>query len=186
MKTRKLTSVLILLLIATVIVTSEALAQPFFNRHHSRILKLEMLADELELTEDQRAQIKEQRFATQTSAIETRSKIQIAELELQKLMHEENVDENKVKSKVQEIGKLKTELRWNRVHGRLSMQEILTPEQKEKLKSVLPEHLQERQDRGRSFRHLRRFRHFRDGDGDFGPGRFNVQPEEPFDEEMDF
>jgi len=168
MKANKIFAVLVTLFVLSTVLTSEASAQRHSGRHHGPMFKLGMLADELELTDEQQAKIEEQKFAAGKTAIELRSKIQIARLELHKLMHADNPDEGKIKSKVEEIGKLKTEKQLNRVESHLSMQKILTPEQKEKLRSLKKQRLHP----GREFRHReggRLFRNFHGGfDDDYG------------------
>jgi Spy/CpxP family protein refolding chaperone len=151
-----------------------------FARHHSAMFGIEMLAEELKLTEQQLAQIKEQRFAREKNAIQTRSKIQLAELELRNLLQADNVDENQVKSKVEEIGKLKTELRLNRVQGRLAVQKILTPEQKETLKTIHKERLQNRRGEDRPFPRQKMFRQFQGDNRDFDPEDFDFELEGEF------
>ncbi|MFQ6114044.1 MAG: Spy/CpxP family protein refolding chaperone, partial [bacterium] len=122
----KIISVLVLLLATITVMTSEVLSQRRFKPHKRPGLILEMLADELELTEEQLTEIKEQRVATEKSSIELRSNIQIAELELRELLRQDNPDENQIISKIEEIGKLKTELRLTRVQGRLAIKKVLT------------------------------------------------------------
>ncbi len=154
MKT-KTTLALVLFLVTTLIVTPKAFPQRPMRPHRPPVFNIEMLADELELTEDQVSQINELRFAAEKNAIATRSKIELAELELKKMMQDEQPDENKIKNKIEEIGKLKTELRWTQVQNHLKIKSLLTPEQQEKLKDLKKKQLMSRMHREGPFQHGR-------------------------------
>lgn len=158
MKAKKITPILILSLVTTAFLTPEAFSQKPFKRHKPPRFNIEMLADELELTQEQLTKMKEQRFATQKNSIELRSKVQIAVLELRRLLEDETTDENKIKSKIEEIGKLKTELHWTRVQGRLNIKNLLTSEQLEKLQELKKERMKKRLHRERPFKNQRPFK----------------------------
>lgn len=177
MKTKIIIPFLVLMFAAPAVFAQRGLEHRRFGRQHGQMFGIEMLADELKLTEQQLAQIKEMRFARQKSAIQTRSKIQLAELDLRNLLQAENPDENQVKSKVEEIGKLKTELRLNRVQGRLEVQKVLTAEQKETLKTIHKQRLQNRQNGDRPFPRQRMFQHFQGNNGGFDGDEFEFEME---------
>ena len=184
MKT-KITALLLAVMLASVAVAAQEGPQHRrLNRFH-HMFGIEMLADELKLTEQQLGQIKEQRFAIEKTAIQTRSKIQLAELELRNLLDAEKVDENLVKTKIEEIGKLRTERRITRVQGRLHLEKVLTPEQKVQLKAIHKERMQKRQQGGQQFRRERMFRHFQGNNGDFGPQDFDFELDEPLGDGME-
>lgn len=185
MKTKIASLLLALMLSATAVFAQGGPDHRRFNRSHHG-LGIEMLADELKLTEQQLAQIKEQRFAHQKSAIQTRSKVQLAELELRNLL--EKVDEDLAKTKIEEIGKLRTEMRFARVQGKLNVEKVLTPEQKAQLKAIHKERMQKHhqgQQDGQQFPRERMFRHFQGNNGNFGNEDFDVEFDEPFDEGME-
>lgn len=100
---------------------------------------IEHLADELGLTEDQLTSIKKERFKTAKESIELRSKIQIAQLELGKIIQSENPDEKAIKQKIEEMSGLRSNLKFTQIQSRLKMRNILTPEQLEKLKGLRKE-----------------------------------------------
>ncbi len=185
MKTKIIIPFLVLMFAASAVFAQRGLEHKRFSRHHGQMFGIEMLADELKLTEQQLSQIKEQRFAREKNAIQTRSKIQLAELELRNLMQGDNPDENQGKGKIEEIGKLKTELRLNRVQGRLAVQKILTPEQKETLKTIQKERLQNRRGEDRPFPRQRMFQHLQGNNGDFGPDDFDFELEGEFSEDLE-
>lgn len=186
MKTLKIMMLSVLLVILT---TAFANAQPRFKQHHHRAgLGIEKLEEELALTEEQLTTLKKQRFESQKNAIEMRSRIQVAELELRNLMKGGN--EADIKNKVKEIGNLKTDLRLNRVETRLAMKKVLTEEQLEELQSLRKQHLKKRMNyRGQNQmgphrRHPRQFRNFRGHQPGFGLEEFDMESSEVYDEEV--
>ncbi len=149
------------------------------------MLKIEAFTDELGLSEEQLTKILEQQFAARKSAINTVSKIQVAELELRKLMQDKAADETKVKSIIKEIGEFKTELRLNRVEGSLAVHKVLTDEQFTKLESLKKDHFKNRMHRGpRQFHHQGHHRNFRGHRGGLGFGGFGSDYCEMYDEEI--
>jgi Spy/CpxP family protein refolding chaperone len=185
MKTKITSLLLVLMLAATAFAAQQGRGPKHFNRHQPHMFGIEMLADELKLTEQQLAQIKEQRFAHEKSAIQTRSKIQLAELELRNLLDAAKVDESLVKSKIEEIGKLRTEMRFARVQAKLNVEKMLTPEQKTQLKTIHKERMQKRQQDGQPFLRERMFRHFQGNNGDVGPEEFESELDQPFGDGME-
>lgn len=183
MKRNKFFAVLIPLFFLSMVMSSEAFAQGHFGRHHAPMFKLDMLADEIELTDEQQGKIEEMEFAAQKAGIELHSKIQIAQLELHKLMQADNPDEGKIKSKVEEMGKLKTEQHLNRVQSHLSMQKILTSEQKEKLQSLKKQHRRHPEPEFRRREGGRSFRNFQGTLDGFGDDDYGIEQE---DEELYF
>jgi len=168
---RKKTFALLLLLMTVMIVSSIAVAQRKSRLPQRGKLRMEMMAKELDLTEEQQAQLKAQQFKLQKSAIDNRSKIQTAELELRQLMDAEDVDESKVKSKIEQIGKLKTAMRIELVQSRLDMKKVLTAEQLQKMETLKQERMQEFRER-RGERQFRRDSHRLNWQGRSGSGEF--------------
>jgi Spy/CpxP family protein refolding chaperone len=152
MKALRTVSMLGILLIVTAFVSQESMSKPLHKRHRMPFSELELFSDELGLTEEQQTKIKEQRFQTDKEAIELRSKIKIAELELRELLHSEDPDEGQIKNKIEEIGSLKTQLRFTLVKSQLEIRNTLTPEQLEKLKLLKKERIKKRIDGRLQFR----------------------------------
>ncbi|MFQ6116356.1 MAG: Spy/CpxP family protein refolding chaperone [bacterium] len=144
MKAIKTIVVLGIFLISTAFVKGELIAKAPQKRHQKIYRELELFSDELELTEEQQAMIKAERLRTGKETIELRAKIKIAELELRQLLQNEEPDENQIKAKIEEIGGLKTELRFMLVKSHFEVQNILSPEQLEKLKSLKKEIIMKR------------------------------------------
>ncbi len=84
------------------------------------------------LTEDEIAKIKEIRYNTRKKIIELKSKIELKELELKKLLDEEQPNEKEVYSLVKEIGNLRTQIRMEQIKEILEIKKIL-PAEKQKI-----------------------------------------------------
>jgi len=176
MKTNKIIAISILLVLLSL---AMAVAQPskrHFKRHRGAMMGIESFAEELGLSDEQISKIQEQIFERKKNAIDQRSKVQIAELELRKLMKAKTADETKIKNKIKEIGALKTELRLNRVEGRLAVRKELTAEQFERLQSLRKELGNKFFGRkGRQFRQQGGRKNFRGNRGGFGFGEFSPE-----------
>jgi Spy/CpxP family protein refolding chaperone len=131
------------------------------NRHGQRLSNIEYFADELGLTEQQLTSIKEKRFKTKKEAVELRSKIQIAELELKKLLQSDNPNQNSIKQKIEEISGLRSNLKFAKIQSRLELRNILSSEQLQKLKELRKERSKKCMHRGRPFRSSHSGRKFR-------------------------
>ncbi|MFQ5822428.1 MAG: Spy/CpxP family protein refolding chaperone [bacterium] len=183
MKALKIFLVLGIFLVSTSFVSKELISKPRRQRHQKPLFRLELFSDELQLTEDQQTKIKELRLKTTKEAIEMRSKIKIAELELRHLLQSDNPEEGQIKTKIEEIGELKTNLRFVLVKSRLDVRNSLTAEQLEKVKSLKKEYFKKRFRRQGDFRGRKPLRPF-DGDkkaiepgGDFTPNRNDLEGE---------
>jgi Spy/CpxP family protein refolding chaperone len=95
------------------------------------------MAEQLELTDAQKDQMDDMRAAHQKQMIRQRADLKIARLELRELIRGD-ADRATINSKIDQIGKLETDLEKARVSHRLDMRDILTPEQREKLEDLRP------------------------------------------------
>lgn len=153
MKTNKIIAISVLLVLLSLAMAAAQPSKRQFKRHRPVVMGIESFAEELGLSDEQLSKIQEQKFESKKNAIDQRSKVQIAELELRKLMKDKAADETKIKNKIREIGALKTELRLNRVEGRLAVRKELTDEQFETLQSLKKDHAKKFIGRrGRQFR----------------------------------
>jgi Spy/CpxP family protein refolding chaperone len=96
------------------------------------------LADELSLSEEQVKQLQSIISECQKSNIMSRARIEVGELELQGLLDQPELDRSKVDAKIREIGEIKIESHINDIHAMIDAREVLTQEQKEKLKKLRP------------------------------------------------
>jgi len=96
------------------------------------------IAEKLKLTDDQKKEFAKLRDGLEKSAITTRSKIQLARVDLRQMYAEEKPDRSKIEDKAREIGKLETDLKLARTGFWFDVNNILTAEQKATWKK-LPE-----------------------------------------------
>lgn len=92
------------------------------------------LQKELGLTDAQVVKIAEINKEHQKKMLDYREKLAPREIQLKKLLLEDNVDMAKVRSLIKEMSDLKVELQVLRIQHRLDIEKVLTPEQKAKMK----------------------------------------------------
>ena len=93
------------------------------------------LATGLALSQDQIKKLQQLRLECQKETMELRNALQAKQLELRTLLASKDVDEEKANSIVDEIGKLRTDIREKTIHYQLEMRKVLTQEQWDKLLS---------------------------------------------------
>src|SRR5262249_52894740 len=81
------------------------------GRHPEGMMDHQALVEKLDLTTEQRGKIERLRADMQKNAIMTRSKVQMARVDLRELYREENPDRLQIESKITEIGKLQTDMK---------------------------------------------------------------------------
>jgi periplasmic protein CpxP/Spy len=105
--------------------------QRHHGRHWMRILR------ELDLTDEQKANAREIMIAARKQAIPMRAELQVAQLELQELLVQDDVDRAAVDQHLDQIGQLRQKLMRHRVDTRLKLHAMLTPEQRAKARTAL-------------------------------------------------
>jgi len=93
------------------------------------------LATGLDLSQDQIEKLQDLRLEYWKETLELRNTFGIKRLELQTLLASKDVDEEKVNSILEEMGKLKVNLWKKTIHYELKMRDMLTQEQWDKLLS---------------------------------------------------
>jgi Spy/CpxP family protein refolding chaperone len=88
------------------------------------------MAEQLKLTDDQKKEFAKLRSGMEKSLITTRSKIQLARVDLRQMYAEAQPDRSKIEDKAREIGKLETDLKLARTGFWFDVNNILTAEQK--------------------------------------------------------
>lgn len=101
-------------------------------RGRDRDCDLMGMADDLELTKDQRKQIEDLNFAHRKAMIPQRAQLQVMNLELRKLIRND-AKEGEINAQIDQIGKLRSDIQKQNMKHRLAVKAILTPEQREKL-----------------------------------------------------
>jgi len=91
--------------------------------------------EDLDLTDAQRKKLADIRDQHAKTAINQRANVQLAALELRKMMRADKPDVGAVERQIDKIASLRAALTKNRVTGMLEARALLTPEQLEKLRS---------------------------------------------------
>ncbi|MFC1596275.1 Spy/CpxP family protein refolding chaperone [Candidatus Margulisiibacteriota bacterium] len=119
-----------------VLLTSQLWAAPWFGKGKDSARKpAKNIIRELGLTKDQMRTCDEFRLEMRKKQIRIQAQVQESKLELNAELRKDKVDQGKVDSFINEIGKLQTELLRNRVQNMLKVKNVLTTEQREKLLS---------------------------------------------------
>ena len=145
--------------------TTSALAQP--DRDRLRIHK------ELNLSEKQEKQLQDLHFNIAKQMIQVRSQLQLARLELKRMLAEEEADRDLIFNQIEQISKIQAEMKKIQIEKQLAFREILDKKQLGKLRELRMER-----------KHLFRQKRFKHGPGrglGFGLGRpmneeFPVEP----------
>ena len=93
------------------------------------------LADRIKLTDDQRGKIDAVRDRQQRSAIQMRADLQLASMDLRDLMSADKPDRNAIDAQIDKISSKRAELRKSQVRAMLDMRDVLTPQQRQALKT---------------------------------------------------
>ena len=94
------------------------------------------MAEELNLTAEQRDKMKAAREREQRKAIATRADMQLARLDLRKLMEAEKPDQRAIESQIDKIAGLRAGLEKAQAATMIEFRASLTPEQQKKLKEL--------------------------------------------------
>jgi len=108
------------------------------GRHFQGPGRLLQLADKLDLTDQQVAEIKEKMEKSGLERIDKQAELKKAKLKLRHLKMNDAPD-NEILSAIEKVGKLQTEMRKQRFMHRSQMKDILTEAQQEKLKELRQE-----------------------------------------------
>lgn len=107
-----------------------------------RFLDNPRMAEKLGLTEDQIAQMRTAAEGAKAQRETLMNQMKEAGKAQAEAMTAENIDENDVMSKVEEIGRIRTEMAKQQTRQLMAIQKILTPEQRARIK----EHMQKMRD----------------------------------------
>lgn len=136
-------------LLAMAFGASALLAQPRQQKTDSPGMH-ERMAEALNLSDEQKTQIRQIMLDTRKKNIDTKAKLELAQLELHELMRVDAPDQKKIDVKITEVSKLRETMMRARIESHLAMQKLLTPEQRKKMQELRP------------------FERFREGRGQFG------------------
>ena len=92
----------------------------------------------LDLSEEQRKQIKSVRREAARKHIQQQADVGLAHLDLQALMEAEEPNRKEIHAQLKKIAKLQGDMRITQVDQRLDIRELLTPDQRQKAKKMRP------------------------------------------------
>jgi len=92
--------------------------------------------DELGLSEEQVESLKSIKDSHQREMIRKKADLELAMLDLENLLSEEDIDLSKAESLTKKIGSLRAEMRFKGIEAAVKAKRILTEEQREKLKGL--------------------------------------------------
>jgi Spy/CpxP family protein refolding chaperone len=105
------------------------------------------VADEINLTSDQKDKLKKLMVDFKLAQVDQKAKVKKAEIKLRALMRDEDANDSEVMTAIDEVARLKAELQKLRYRHRKEVRSLLTAEQIEKLKELrkerremMPEH----------------------------------------------
>jgi Spy/CpxP family protein refolding chaperone len=105
----------------------------------------------LKLTEEQKNKLADLRDRQRREGIQARADLQIASLDLGKLMREEKPDRAKINAQIDKIETRRATMRKSQVGTMLEMRDVLTPEQRATLKQQREERRHDRGGRGHTW-----------------------------------
>lgn len=103
-------------------------------KHHGFFGNPERMKKELKLTDEQVKKIAAINRDHEKKMLEYRETLAPKEIRLKKMLLEDTVDIEKVRSLLKEIGDVKVDLRVLRIQHRLEIEKVLTPEQKAEMR----------------------------------------------------
>jgi len=128
------TKVILIATLAVAAILSVAFALPAGRKGRpGKGPDLEKLADNLELSEDQIDRIREIRYDFEEDGIDRRAELEKAQLEMRKLMDEDDFDRGKIMAQAEKVTTLESEMKLAKIDGMLRALEVLTDKQREEL-----------------------------------------------------
>jgi len=98
--------------------------------------RLERMAKELDLTDAQRAKMREMGEKQLRRGIQERADIKIAALDLHQLVRADKPDQKAIDAQVDKLSGIRAQLQKERIATRLEMRSVLTPEQRAKAQKM--------------------------------------------------
>lgn len=131
----------------------------------------------LGLTEDQQQKLESLQVEHRKFEIKNRSEVETVELDLRQLWKADSPDEAKILAKVKEVSRIREGRAVEDAKYRLAIHQILTPEQRTKMKDFIQKRIQERRE-GQPGERMRPMRE-RPFPGREGQGFFGERPPQP-------
>lgn len=137
-------------ILGVLVAAGAALAQqPARARMHPMMMKRgTMFFNQLKLTDQQKAEAQKIKLNIMQKQIDVRANIAHARIDYQELASAADPDQKALSAKLEDIAKLKGQLRTNMLDGWFAINKILTPEQQKTWKKVLEHPMMFRHNRG--------------------------------------
>lgn len=97
----------------------------------------ESVIKKLELSDETVKALKDKRYETQQKVSELHGQLRAARLKLRELLEQEKADKAEVNKAIEKIADLQTQIHKTRVHHLLFAKDQLTPEQRQKIKTIV-------------------------------------------------
>ena len=180
------------MLAMTMIASSPAIAQgllqsPAQGRGIGMNRSLRLLGpeavEELGITADQTAKIRQQESDFRKAQIRNQADLRVKQIELQELLAAENPDRGDINRKLEDVSDARLAMERSAIDNRLTLRETLTAEQRQKIEQMRNEARQQRRQRFQQFRRGapqgsgRPGRRFRQGPRRDGPQGQQQQPD---------
>jgi len=114
------------------------------GRALARLLEDPMIRQQLGVTADQAAKIRQQAADFEKAEIRNRADLQVKRIELNELMSADKPDRAAIDSKIQEVGAAQLAMEKAAINNRLNMREALTPAQRQRLQQLIAQRRQTR------------------------------------------
>ena len=112
------------------------------GRGLGRLLKSPAMRERLGFTAEQAAKIEAQESAFAKARIQNRASLQLKRMELDELVNAEKTDRAAIDKKLRELQDAQTAAHKAMIEHRLAMREMITPEQREKMRELMQERWQ--------------------------------------------
>ena len=118
-------------------------------RHHrgggmAMLLRNPALRERAGISAEQAAKIQKQQAVFAKTRVRDHADLRVKQMDLRQLMAAEKADRAAIDKKLQEIGEVRLAAQKSAIEYRLTMREALTPEQKERMKQLFQERMEER------------------------------------------
>ncbi|MFQ5671784.1 MAG: Spy/CpxP family protein refolding chaperone [Nitrospinales bacterium] len=110
------------------------------GHHSSPFAHVLQFKTALGLTDAQIAAINDQKFEYDKTQIKIRADLEIARMDLNRLLHSQTIDENKIRKLAVDIGGLKGQMVKSRVEAKLNVLKTLTDAQRKKVNQMYSAH----------------------------------------------
>ncbi|HUV05173.1 MAG TPA: periplasmic heavy metal sensor [Armatimonadota bacterium] len=99
--------------------------------------KILMHSEELGLSEDQMARIRDTHTNMRKQKVKLHSEIKLLKIDLQNLLMQDQVNMQEIEQKVREMSKLKADMHLAWIQAMQDMRNALTPDQRKQIKSMI-------------------------------------------------